>query len=218
MSTTPIQIAIAEDQILLRKAMVELLEMEEDIRIVYEANNGVELLKYLKHGKATLVLTDLEMPEMGGMELITQLKELRPELPVMVLSSHEEEEIILRSIQTGAKGYLMKNSRPDEVVRAIRSILKNGFYFKENISKLLLRGIVDHKLIQTRTEKNRLTPREVEVLKLICQEMTNKEIAEKLNLSSRTVESYRKNMIEKIGARNTAGLVIYALKNGIFKI
>lgn len=219
--SSPIHIAIAEDQILLRKAMAELLEMESDITIVYEANNGRELLRYLDQPaiQIDLVLTDLEMPEVGGLEVIRQLKERRPSLPVVVLSSHEEEATILTAIQSGAKGYLRKNAHPDEVLRVIRSVMEHGFYFNEEISKLLLRGLIDNTLPIARSEqKELLTKRESEVLVLICQELTNKEIAEQLHLSPRTVESYRKNMLEKVGAKNTVGLVIYAIKQGIINL
>ena len=126
---------------------------------------------------------------------------------------------ILTAIQSGAKGYLLKNSLPEDVIWAIRSVLRNGFYFKESISQLLLRGLVENKLQKPIIEeKELLTQREREVLELICKEMTNKEIAEQLHLSPRTVESYRKNMLEKIGARNTVGLVLYAIKHGIIQL
>lgn len=209
------RIAIAEDQLLLRKAMVELLDMEEDFRIVFEAQNGTELVRYLVHGEVDLVLTDLEMPGMDGFEVIQRLSEQSPNLPVVVLSSHEKEEMILDTIQAGAKGYLLKNSEPDEVKDALRKVLQQGFYFKEDISQLLLRGMVKQRASAHSAPNTAiLTKREQEVLLLICQEKTNQEIADELFLSPRTVESYRKNMIKKVGAKNTVGLVLYAVKAG----
>ena len=127
--------------------------------------------------------------------------------------------MILTAIEKGAKGYLLKNAHPDEVILAIRSIVENGFYFKDDISKLLLRGVVEKNLLKPNFQnKELLTEREREVLQLICEEMTNAEIADKLFLSPRTVESYRKNMLTKIGARNTAGLVVFALKNDLVEL
>lgn len=216
MSTPAVtRIAIAEDQLLLRKAMVELLEMEADFQIVFEATTGTELLRFLEHGEADLVLTDLEMPGMNGIDVIQQLSEQAPNLPVVVLSSHEKEEMILDTIQAGAKGYLLKNSDPDEVKDALRKVLRQGFYFKEDISQLLLRGMVQQRATAHSAPNTAiLTKREQEVLHFICQEKTNQEIADQLFLSPRTVESYRKNMIQKVGAKNTVGLVLYAVKAG----
>lgn len=217
--STSVRIALAEDQLLMRKAMVELLEQEEDFEIVFEASNGADLVSYIKHGKADLVLSDLEMPKMGGMEVIRQLKQDRPDIPVMILSAHESEETVLEALQAGAKGYLLKNSSPTEVKKAIRSVRTSGFYIRETISQLLMGSVVNRELLKPVPDSKQIfTPRESEILALICQEYTNKEIALQLGLSQRTVESYRKNMLEKVAAKNTIGLVLHAVKKGLIQL
>lgn len=219
MKRDSIRIALAEDQVLLRTIMVDLLESEEDIQIVFEASNGEDLLQYAQNGKVDLVITDIEMPGISGIEVCSQLRTLQPSLAVMVLSSHEEDKQILDAVEAGAKGYLVKSATPDKVLEAIRSMARTGFYFDDRISQILLRGVKEQ-TVSKEGEKGqiKLSKREVEVLKLICQELTNKEIADRLFLSPRTIESYRKTLQIKVGARNAVGLVIFAIKNQYFSL
>lgn len=213
---TPIKVAIADDHVLFRKGIVAMLEMEGKFDIVLEANNGEELIQRIQFKEVDVVLMDLEMPVMDGITATRELASLKPEVKVIFITSHDEDEMVMDAVNAGAKGYLLKDADPEEVVEAILSAWQNGFYFKENVSRLLLKGIVSKDLLKPRFDpKEVFTERENDVLKLLCQELTTKEIADKLSLSPRTVEGYRKIMQEKIGARNTVGLVIFAMKNNL---
>lgn len=214
-----IRIALADDHVLFRKGMAAILDLEEGFEVALEADNGLQLTQRIAGANADVVLMDMEMPEMDGLAATAKLKETHPDVRVLVISSHDEEEMIMAAVNAGARGYIIKDADPDEVVSAIHSVMENGFYFKENISRLLLQGIVEKDLLKTQfNPKELLTTREREVLQLVCEEFTNTEIGEKLFLSPRTIESYRKNMLEKIGARNTAGLVVFALKNNLVEL
>lgn len=214
-----IKIALADDHVLFRKGMVALLEMEDDFQVVLEAGNGLELTRRIGGIEADIVLMDLEMPEMDGLEATATLKETQPGLKVLMLSSHDEDEIILDAVEKGAKGYLMKDADPEDVIEAIRSTVHSGFYFQEHVSKLLLRGIVEKDLLKgPAIPEVTLTEREREVLQLIFEEKKSSEIADQLCLSPRTVESYRKNMLEKVGVRNSVGLVLFGLKHKLLSL
>ncbi len=212
----PIKVAIADDHLLFRKGLISLLEGEANIEIVLEANTGKELLQRITGIEVDVVLMDVEMPDVDGIEATRLLRDAKPDVRVVILSAHNEKSMILHAIDNGARGYLLKDSDPDDVVDAINSVVQNGFCFNSDISHLLLRGIVEKDKFQsTFNPLPQLTDREMEVLQLICQELTTNEIGDKLFLSPRTVETYRKNLLEKIGARNTVGIVLFALKHGL---
>lgn len=208
------KVAIADDHVLFRKGLVSLLTGEANIEIVLEANTGRELVQRITGIEVDVVLMDVEMPDIDGIEATRLLRDAQPDVRVVILSAHNEKTMILHAIDNGARGYLLKDTSPDDVVDAINTVMQNGFCFNNDISHLLLKGIVEKEKFQsTFNAAPQLTERETEVLQLICQEMTTTEIGDKLCLSPRTVETYRKNLLEKIGARNTVGIVMYALKN-----
>lgn len=214
-----VKIALADDHVLFRKGLVSLLEMEDDFQVVLEAGNGLELTQRIGGTGAEIVLMDLEMPEMDGLTATATLRDNHPDVRVLMVSSHDEDEMILDAVEKGAKGYLLKNADPDDVIEAIRSIMHSGFYFQEHVSKLLLRGIVEKDLLKSKFEpRELLTDREREVLQLIFLEKTSAEIADQLFLSPRTIESYRKNMLEKVGVRNSVGLVVFGLKHKLLDL
>lgn len=211
----PIKIAIVDDHVLFRKGLIALLEAEDDLQVVLEAGTGQEFLQRLPGIPVDVALMDVEMPDLDGIEATGRVREMAPEVRVVMLSAHNEKSMILHAIDSGARGYLLKDTDPDEVVEAIRTVVQNGFCFNQEISHLLLRGIVEKGKLQSQFNPlPQLTDRETEVMQLICQELTSPEIGDKLCLSPRTVETYRKNLLEKIGARNTVGIVLFALKNG----
>lgn len=218
MTTRDINVVITDDHKLFRRGIASLLEDFEFIGNIYEAGNGLELLSLLEQTNPLpdLVLLDLQMPEMDGMEATLEIRKKYPDLKIIVLTMQNDEQIILYMIQQGVNGYLMKNAEPDELENAIKNVLKKDMYFPEDISRLVY-GSLSGKKRNERTEKH-LTAREVEVLELICKERTANEIAEELKIGRRTVEGYRKNLLEKTGSKNMAGLVVYALKNEIIKI
>ena len=209
-----INVAIADDHALFRMGLAALLGDEPDIDVVLEAGNGEDLLNRINGIPADVILMDVEMPGMGGLEATLKMREKHPDMRVVMLSAHNDPSTVLLAIENGARGYLLKHSRPEEVIDAVRTVMQNGFCFNQDISLMLLRGISQKEKFQSHFNPVvQLTDRELEVLRLICKELTNTEIGEKLFLSPRTVESHRKNIMEKVGARNMVGLVLYALKN-----
>lgn len=214
-----IKIAIVDNHSLFRKGLAGMLSTETTFEVVLEAGNGKELLQRIGKMTIDVVLMDAEMPEMDGLEATRILREQRTDIRVVMLSAYGEKDMILHAIDNGARGYLRKDSGLDEVIDAIHTVVQNGFCFNQDVSHILLRGVVEQDKFQsTFNPVSKLTERELEVLRLICQELTSAEIGENLFLSPRTIETYRRNLMEKIGARNTVGLVLFALKNRLLEV
>jgi two-component system response regulator DegU len=185
-------------------------------RVVLECANGQELLDGLKETKVSIVLLDLEMPVMDGMETMRRLRIEHPTVKVIVLSTHDEEKFITHLMVLGANGYMLKSAEPDEIDLAIRSVAESGFYLSDEVNKVLLHGLVKKKQVSpTFNDIDPLSERELEVLRAICQEQTTAEIAARIFVSPRTVEFQRNNLLLKTGDRNIAGLVVYAMTKGI---
>ncbi len=214
-----INVAIADDQKLFRKGMAALINSFEQMSLVFEAENGKELLQLCENAeeKPDIILLDLSMPELNGLDALKILKEQYATIKVIILTIHEVENFILATIQAGANGYLAKNAEPEEVELAIREVFKNDFYFTVPMLEIMRKGLVK-KAPHTLDQENKLTGREKEVLTLICKQFNSHEIAEKLFLSNRTVEGHRNNLLLKTGSRNTAGLVLYALKHKLIDL
>lgn len=215
-----INIAIADDQKLFRKGMVALVSTFDEMSLIFEAGNGRELLELCESSevKPDVILLDLSMPELNGLDTLKILKEKYPTIGVIILTVHEAESFVLATIQAGANGYLAKNAEPEEVELSIREVHKNGFYFTIPMLQLLRKGLANKNQTITLSNEHNLTSREKEVLQLICKQLNSVEIAEKLFLSNRTVEGHRNNLLLKTGSRNTAGLVLYALKYKLLDI
>lgn len=212
-----IRLAIADDQPLFRRAFVLLLRDMPDVQVMFDTANGAELLTGLKGNEVDIVLLDLEMPVMDGVEALRRTREEHPQVKVIVLSTHNDERSIIRMMELGANGYVLKTAEPDELENAIRSVKDSGYFFNDIVSREMLQGLVKKaKVKPVFNEVDPLTERELEVLRAICQEMTTTEIAGKLFLSPRTVEFHRNNILLKTGARNVAGLVVYALTKGLY--
>jgi len=211
-----IKLALADDQNLFRKGMAMLLRELDGMEVTLECANGKDLLKAIAVVPVDIVLLDLEMPVMDGVETMKRMRIDHPEVKVLVLSMHSEEKFIVHLMELGANGYLLKTAEATEVENAIRSVAESGYYFSDMVSQVMLQGLV--KKDKVRPYFNVVDPlsdREIEVLKLICAEKTTPEIAEQLFLSPRTVEGHRNNILLKTGARNVAGLVVFAMTNGI---
>lgn len=217
----PVKVAIADDHVLFRKGLITILELDDNIEIVLDADNGKDLIEKLESNLPEVILMDLKMPVMDGMEATKIIKEKHPDIKVLILSMYDEEKFIIHCLELGANGYLLKNTDPDEVINAIDIVMKKDLYFNDHISTVMLKGLNQKNRIKgkPRFDSNlQLTNREKEILELICKELTTPEIAEKLFISNRTVEGHRKNLLEKTGAKNTAGLVVFALKNELVEI
>lgn len=210
---TPVKIMIADDHRLFREGLRFILESSAEFTVISEVENGRKLMSLLETSLPDLVLLDIKMPGMDGIEAIGQIKAKYPALRVIVLTMYQEENLILHMLDLGANGYLIKNTSSAEVAQAIRDVMSKDYYFTDFISKVMLKGIRKQAKASPFVENEfDLTPRELEVLKLICLEHTTGEIAEKLFISDRTVETHRKSLLEKLKAKNTAGLVVKALK------
>jgi DNA-binding NarL/FixJ family response regulator len=217
MSEDTIHVAIAEDQRLFRECLVSLLNGLDRIQVGIEASNGKDLLDQLDSATPTphVVLLDLTMPEMNGLDTTRQLKKSFPDIKIIILSVHSEERHIVHMVGEGVNGYLVKNSELSEVINAVKAVHQKGFYFNESVMRAIHSGM-GNKHEKSYNPNSPLTAREKQILELICHEHTTQEIADKLFLSVRTVDGHRNNLLEKTGARNTAGLVIYALRNDLF--
>jgi DNA-binding NarL/FixJ family response regulator len=215
-----IRIAIVDDQQLFRQGLVALINDFEELELVAEAENGKLFLEQLRKldELPDLALIDMNMPEMNGVELNDILHSEFPAIKVIVLTVYDQERFISRMVDAGACGYLLKNCDSGELMTAIRSVHRTGFYLNNNTLRAM-RNAAHYRNQDLRNINNipiEISSREQEVLKLICRELTNAEIAEKLFISSRTVEGHRNNLLAKTGCRNTAGLVIFAIRHGIF--
>lgn len=208
-----IKVAIADDHLLFREGLRFILETQSNFKIVADVSNGAELVESLKTEIPDVVLIDLKMPVIDGVEAIRQIKQSHPAIRIIVLTMHHDESMILHLLDIGANGYLLKNTSSKEVVNAIEDVIRKDYYFTDYVTSVMLKGIKKQvKPSPVLQEAFSLSKREEEVLQLICKELTTAEIAEKLFLSDRTVESHRKSLLEKLNAKNTAGLVIKAIK------
>lgn len=192
-----------------------LLQSFDEVANVEEAENGKEALTKLNEGSFDLVLLDLEMPVMDGWETSKKITLKHPEVKIIMISMHDSLQIISDLIETGVHSYLLKNAEPEEVHRAILSVTNNDFYYNQLVSKALHKKVQKDGIDKGTGRRADLSPREVEILQLICQELTMKEISEMLFLSEQTVHTHRKNMMKKTKAKNAVGLVKFAFQNGI---
>lgn len=215
-----INIAFADDQALFRKGMIGLLNSLRNIQVIIEAENGKDLLAQLAEVKQTVhvALIDISMPLLNGIETMQAMRKQFPFVKNIILTVHEEEKYINKLIEEGANAYLAKNADITEVENAINAVVNQDYYFNESTIAAM------HKYVQQKKNKSsypyamELTTREKEILQLICKEFTSSEIASKLFISERTVNGHRNNLLAKTGCKNTAGLVLFAIRNGIFDI
>jgi DNA-binding NarL/FixJ family response regulator len=211
-----INISIADDYKIFREGLKVGLSADPNLQIISEADNGEDLLKVLEKSLPDVIIMDLKMPLMDGMEATKQVRKKYPSVKVLVVSMYEDDKFIIHLMENGANGYLLKNAEPEEIRRSIYAVHENGYYFNDLVNKALLKKLVIKNNLKPSFNQNiDLSEREQEVLKLICEEKTAAEIAKQIYLSPRSVEGIRQRLIEKVGVRNTAGLVMFAVKNGI---
>lgn len=206
-----IKIAIVDDHQLFRSGLRFILENEKDIEVLFEAPNGKQFLEYLKSLKPDVVLMDISMPEMDGIEATQKALEILPELHVLVLSMYSDIEYYNTMIDIGVKGFILKDIDNNELADAIRKVHRGGNYFSQELLLKLIKN-------KPEGEKIDLTRREMEVLELICKGHSNQEISEELYISQRTVERHRSSLLFKTDSKNSISLVIYAIKNNLVKI
>ncbi len=218
-----IRIGLVEDQFLFREGMKAILSTWPDIDVSFESAEGYTVLDKLSKSTQVpdVMLVDLSLPpngqiEYGGRELTIALTEAYPEMKILILSVHDDENFINQLIECGAHGYLVKDCNPQEVYEAIKSVHTKGSYINERTLKAIQRNM--GKKPVAKKINTQITKREEEILQLVCKQYTAEEIAEKLFISVKTVNGHRKNLLQKTGSRNVTGLVLYAVKNNIISV
>lgn len=206
-----LKIAIVDDHVLFRKSLKLLIGSFKDMEIVTGASNGVELLEKLKKVNADILLLDLHMPEMDGYETCSKVNELYPEMKILVLTLISDEYDIRRMMNMGVNGYFTKNTDPNELENAIWKIQDNGFYFEQSLTNII-NNIINNPLAG-RENSISITSREKEIIFLVINECSGKEIANKLGISAKTVEVHKRNLMEKLNAKNFIGVIMFALSN-----
>lgn len=205
-------IAIVDDHALFREGIVSLLKEYKEFDIVLQASNGKELLDGLKKVKPQVVLLDIQMPVMDGIETTVQLRKKYPNTKIIILTMHNEEGLIFDLMGKGANGFLPKDRSVEFVVDAIHAVFDKGYYYNEAVTKAVITGVRNNSSVKKSFYQSPLSEREIEIVKLICKQHTSREIGEILNLSSRTVEAHKNNILRKTKSINTAGIVLYAIE------
>lgn len=210
-----IKVAIADDHALFRAGVKTSLSSKRDVELIAEADNGMQLLNLLKHIEPDVILLDIQMPIMDGIQTLPEIRKVRPEAKVIILSMHNDHSMISKLMEIGANSYLTKNSDSETIYQAIKTCYEQEFFFNELTNKALLTGLRTKRTDLASSQEVNLSDKETRVLKLMCEEKTTKEIADIVEISPRTVEAIRDKLKTKTGAKSMAGLVMYAVKNGI---
>jgi DNA-binding NarL/FixJ family response regulator len=209
-----ITVAIADDHQLFRKGVIHSLSPYKQLRIVLEAGTGDELLSGLANEPVQVVLMDLKMPGKDGIETTKLISRNYPDIKVLIVSMYEDERFVHHLMENGAHGYLLKNAEPQEMLKAIIDVIEKGYYLNDFVNRILLRTAGQkQKNLPALDIDLALSDREKMVLRLICMEFTAQEIAQKMELSSRTVEAIKDRLMDRFGSKNTAGLVFFAVRN-----
>src|SRR5690625_2289604 len=212
-----LRIAIKDDHKLFRKSLALLINHFEDMEVVLEASNGLELLEKLKTTSVDVLLLDLEMPEMDGFETYRNIKELYPDIKTIVLSMLDESDTIRQVVKMGVQGYFTKNTPIEELEEAIWKLEDDGFYFEKGLAHVI-QAILENTESDTENKEFTFTDRELEVLKLTAKGVKTKDIADSLNISTKTVNTHKQNIQQKYGFKNVISAVLYAVKMGIIDI
>jgi len=211
MENNKIHIAIVDDHTLFRNGVAALMAEFDELQVIFEAENGQQMQQALsKHKQPDVILMDINMPVMDGYASTKWVKQNYPKVRVLALSMFEDDKAVIQMIKCGAGGYVLKESRPRELLEAIRAIHEKGVYINEMVSGKLLRSVAD------KDDAPDISKKELEFLRLCCSELTYKEIADQMFVSPRTVDNYREALFLKLNLKSRSGLVLYAIQNGIF--
>lgn len=213
-----IKLLIADDHEIFRDGFKLMLSKFEEITLVGEAENGRELLALAETTQPNVIITDIKMPIMDGIEATKKIVALFPNMGIIGLSMFDEDDLIIDMLEAGAKGFLLKNAGKLEIIDAIKTVYEDDPYYCKTTSHKLTKMIAQSRFNPyKKKDKATFNDKELEIIQLICKEFTNKEIADKLFLSTRTVEGYRLKILEKMNVKNTVGFVVYAMKNNLVK-
>jgi len=213
-----IRVLLADDHNLVRAGIRALVEGIEGITIVAEADNGREAVALAKTHRPELVVMDISMRELNGIEATAQIRAELPQTRVLILSMHTTEDFVRRALKAGASGYLVKDSAPLELKMAIEAIRRGETYLSSRVSKTLLSGLVEGRPPQSESSLDALTPRQREILQLIAEGRSTKEIAFALSVSVKTVETHRAALMERLGIHDVAGLVVFAVRHNLISV
>ncbi|MEN2487830.1 response regulator transcription factor [Flavobacterium sp. B11] len=208
-----IKLLIADDHTMFLQGIISLLEQEPNINVIDKAVNGIEALEIIKRGVVDFIILDISMPKMDGIELSKILKKQYPHVKILIVSTHSNVMIVSRLIRIGVNGYLLKNAEKEELLKAINTIASGKNYLTEELEEKHFNN--SKKIEKQVSALTELSSREKEILVLIAQEYNTAEIAEKTFISLNTVNTHRRNLLSKLNAKNTAGLVKYAVENGL---
>ena len=211
-----IKVAIADDHKIFRKGVILSLRPYTNISFVLEAENGDDLLAGLEEAKPDVVLMDLRMPRKDGIETTKSISKLYPDMKVLILTMYEDERFVSHLMENGANGYLLKSADPSEIRKAIMEVMSKGYYLNNFVNRVLLKkSHARSKSIPSLNSEVQLNDKEKEVIRLLCMEFTASEIAQKMEISPRTVEAIKDRLMERFGTKNTAGLVFFAVKHNL---
>lgn len=214
-----IKVLLADDHAVVRRGLATLLESEMDIEVVGEASDGKEAVELTREIEPDVVVMDISMPELNGLEASRRIKDEMPEVRILALTVHSDDENIFRILRAGASGYLLKKAAPDELISAVRSLYRGEAHLGSSISESVIEALRDKvSLTDSESRYHELTDREGEILQLIAEGNTTKEIADKLYISTNTVSTHRKNLMEKLGIHSIAGLTHYAIQKGLVEV
>lgn len=211
-----IKVAIADDHKIFRKGVILSLRPFTNIKFVQEAENGQDLIDGLSKSEPDVILMDLRMPQKDGIETTKQIAKQYPAMHIVILTMFEDERFVSHLMEIGANGYLLKSADPSEIRRAIMDVAEKGYYLNNFVNRILLKkSHSKQKTVPNLSSEITLNEREKDVIKYICMEFTATEIAQKMDVSPRTVEAIKDRLMEKFGTKNTAGLVFFAVKNNL---
>jgi len=213
-----ITVAIVDDHKMFRDGVKSMLEETKDFKMLWSASNSKETIEQIELNTPEIILMDITLGKESGIKLTEQLLVARPNLKVIAISMHYEESYIVKILEIGAKGYLLKDAGGEEMVNAITAVYNGGTYYSNYVSQVLIKHITSGTKPTDKVIKSPLTKREEEILTLIANEYSNSEIAKQLYISIRTVDTHRRNLLDKLEVKNTAGLVRYAIKLGLVDI
>ncbi|HRD57261.1 MAG TPA: response regulator transcription factor [Ferruginibacter sp.] len=209
-----IKVAIADDHQIFRKGVILSLRSYTNIKFVMEAENGDDLIQKVPEAMPDVILCDLKMPIKDGIDATKILTKTYPQIRVIILTMYEDDRFVGHLMDCGAAGYLLKNTEPSEIRKAIMDVMRTGFYLNPFVNKVLIKkNYSKQKFSPSLNSEIALSEREKEVLTLVCMEFTATEIAQKMNISARTVEAIKDRLMERFGVKNSVGLVFYAMKN-----
>ncbi len=208
-----IKVLLVDDHQIIRDGIRSLLSYAEGIEVVGECSDGLEAISCAVSDKPDVILMDINMPKINGIDATKKIITDNPDSKILVLTVHDELAYISKMLHAGSLGYVLKTTNKAELITAIKSVSKGEKYFSPEVTETMLSRFIDSHKSDSDAEEKELTIREIEVLVLISTELTNAEIGDKLFISTRTVDAHRRSLLSKLGARNTAGLVAYAIKN-----